>query len=66
MMDSEAATLRRELVMVRAKLDDMKNRIHDLEKKEAEWKKEKSRMQARLALYESPNMPTSRPSLYNA
>ncbi len=28
-------------------------------------KKEIARMQARLALYESLNMPTSRPSLYN-
>ncbi len=40
-------------------------KISELEKENSDIKKENSELRAKLALYESPNMPTSTPSLYN-
>ena len=44
---------------------DIKKEFSDIKRQLSDIKKENARLQARLALYESPNMPTSTPSLYN-
>ena len=65
-MDSKAVLARctdpvKALVMIMGQDE----KISGLEKELSIVKKENAELQARLALYESPNMPTSTPSLYN-
>lgn len=66
MADSEAAVLRRELAAAITGLDKLKQEFAGLGERYAALEKENAGLRARLALYESPNMPTSQPSLYNA
>ncbi len=49
------------LVMIK----ERDEKISELEKENSDIKKENSELRAKLAMYESPNMPTSISSLYN-
>ncbi len=72
-MDSKAAPARctdpgKALVMIMErdeKISKLEKELSDIKKENSDTKKENTKLQARLALYESPNMPTSTPSLYN-
>ena len=54
-----------ENVILRRELGRALNRIDQLEIMNKTMLKEITMLKTRLALYESPNMPTSQPSLYN-
>ncbi len=72
-MDSKAVLARctdpgKALVMIMEqdeKISGLEKELSIVKKENADVKKENAELQARLALYESPNMPTSTPSLYN-
>ena len=77
MSDSEATILRKELVKTVHRADKLEREIAEVRGENAELRrridqltkaraKDAAEWQARLALYESPNMPTSKPSLFNA
>ncbi len=56
------------LVMIKErdeKISELEKELSIVKKENADVKKENSELRAKLALYESPNMPTSTPSLYS-
>ena len=65
MICSETTFLRKELAKVVVENDEIRKDLAMCKEENVALKRENVRLTAKLAFYESPNMPTSKPSLFN-